>query len=89
MITQDEAARIAERVVGAPADDESQGWTLEEFDDGWLIHEKAIVGIMGAGTRVVERASGRVMNFSSNVAARRIRTQYAKVLVDAFQEDPS
>lgn len=89
MITQDEAARIVERVVGVPADDESKGWTLEEFDRGWLVHEKAAVGIMGAGTRVVEKESGRVMNFRSNVPPRRIRTQYDAVLIDAFQEDPS
>lgn len=87
MITPDEAASIAERVVGAPADDPGNGWTLEEFQDGWLIYEKAAIGLMGPATRVVEKSSGRVISFPSSVSLRRIRTHYAETLADAFPVD--
>lgn len=89
MITQDEAASIAERVVGTSADDPDRGWTLEEFEAGWLIDEKATAGLMGAGSRVVEKASGRVMHFPSSVPPGRIVEEYAKVLKRGLQEYPS
>lgn len=89
MVTQEQAERIAERVAGAPADDAENGWTLEEFDAGWLIHEKASFDLMGAASRVVERASGRVMSFPSHVSPQRIVTKYDQVTGDGFQEDVS
>lgn len=87
MITQDDAAQIAERVAGAPADDPVNGWELKEFEEGWLIIEKAMARIMGAGSHVVERESGRVMCFPSRIAPGWIMEEYAEALAEGF-EDP-
>jgi hypothetical protein len=81
LITQDQAAAIAFHVSGAPPNDHKRGWELREFDDGWLIVERA-AGRRGGATRVIERASGRVMSFPSSVSPSRITGDYQRALAD-------
>jgi hypothetical protein len=87
LITRDEARRIAAEVVGAPADDVDRGWALKEFDAGWLIVEVAQIGYRGGSTRVIERDSGRVMRFPSNVPPSYIIERYDEVVHDARPQD--
>ena len=63
----------------APASDPDNGWDLVEFDAGWLILEHATIDLMGAGSRVVERESGRVMLFPSFIPPGRILEEYDQV----------
>jgi len=87
MITRDQAERIAEQVVGAPASDPDNGWDLEEFDAGWLNREKAMMNFRGGASRVVERESGRVMRFPSYIPPVRILEEYDEVVADGFPKD--
>jgi hypothetical protein len=79
VITQDQAAAIAFHVCGAPPNDPRRGWDLTEFDDGWLITERARAGRPGGSTRVIERESGRVMSFPASVPPSRITADYQAV----------
>jgi hypothetical protein len=88
LITRDQAERIATQFVGAPATDPDKGWDLEEFDAGWLIQEKAAMNLRGAGSYVIERASGRVMSFPSYIPPDRILEEYDQVVSDGFPENP-
>ncbi len=76
MINREQAEHIALQFIGASADDAENGWNLEEFAAGWLIMENATMNLRGAGTHVVERASGRVMLFPSYIAPDRILAEY-------------
>ena len=69
MITQGEAERVAAEFMGAPADDAEYGWTMQEFHAGWLVTDKWDEGapMAGAGSYVVERASGRMLHFPSYI----------------------
>ena len=87
LITRDQAKQIAAQLVGAPASDPDNGWDLLEFDAGWLILEHATINIRGAGSRVVERKSGRVLHFPSYVPPGRILEEYDQVVADGFPED--
>jgi hypothetical protein len=87
LITRDEARRIAAQVVGAPADDVDRGWALKEFEAGWLIFEIAQIGNRGGETRVIERDSGRVMRFPSNVPPSYILDRYDEVVHDSRPQD--
>jgi hypothetical protein len=82
LITQEQAAAIAFHVCGAPPNDPRRGWDLTEFDGGWLINERAKPGRGAAATRVIERDSGRVMNFPSSVPPSRITADYQAVQAD-------
>jgi len=88
MITRNQAEHIAAQLVGAPADDPVNGWALQEFDAGWLIQEHARANLRGAASRVVERASGRVMCFPSYIPPGRILEEYDQVVADGFPEEP-
>ena len=88
MINRDQAEHIAAELVGAPASDPDKGWTLEEFDAGWLIVKHASRNLRGAAFHVVERASGRVMRFPSYIPPDRILEEYDQVVNDGFPEDP-
>lgn len=59
------AMEIASRVVRAKPDDNTRDWNQVEFDKGWLIEVSAMFdrSLRGGATRVIERATGRVMRF--------------------------
>jgi hypothetical protein len=78
VITREQAERIAAEVYGDPAD---RHWELVEFDAGWLIKVPPDSGARyrGGSTRVVERATGRLMVFGSNVAQARILSDYERM----------
>lgn len=86
MITHVQAEDIARTVIGAEPEDETQGWELVEFDAGWQIQEKAAAGTRGAATRVIERATGRILSFPSGVPPIRIRNDYESVVSDGHLE---
>ena len=81
MITQAEAERIAERVVGQPSDNPSMGWDLEEFEAGWLIRTSMLndPSKRGAALKVIERETGIVKRFPSAVPTGRILHDYDRV----------
>ena len=87
MITQDQAAAIAFHVCGAPPSDPKRGWDLTEFDAGWLITERAKPGRGAAGTRVIERESGRVLSFPASVPLSRITADYQAVRKDGTPQE--
>lgn len=91
MITREQAEDIASRVVRAETDDPgTRNWDLVEFDAGWLIQEQAAAdpARRGAATRVVERATGRVMRFPSSVPPGRILREYDSVVPRGRIEQP-
>lgn len=81
MITQEEAERIAAGFMGAPANDAEYGWTIKEFRAGWLVTDKWDDGapMVGAGSYVVERASGRMLHFPSYIESDLILDDYDEV----------
>jgi hypothetical protein len=81
MITQEEAERIAAGFMGTPADDAEYGWTMQEFRAGWLVTDTWDEGapIAGAGSYVVERASGRMLHFPSYIEPDLILADYDEV----------
>jgi len=87
MITRDQAEQIAAQFVGAPASDPVNGWDLIEFGAGWLIREHALRDqlidtdsyVIGTGSYIVERASGRMLHFPSYVPPVRILEEYDQV----------
>ena len=87
MITRDQAGQIAAQLVGAPASDPDNGWELNEFDAGWLILKRSTRNHRGAGSYVVERASGRVLHFPSYVPPGRILEEYDEVAAKGFPKD--
>jgi hypothetical protein len=88
VITQEQAAAIAFHTCGAPPNDPRRGWDLTEFDAGWLITERAKPGRAAAATRVIERASGRVMSFPASVPPARIMDDYDKAVGEGTPEEP-
>jgi hypothetical protein len=86
MITKTEAERIATEVVGSASAGDGRGWTLVEFDAGWLIRQDWMDdhSMRGGGVRVVEKESGRVMRFPSFVSPSRILAEYDQVVGDGF-----
>lgn len=86
MITQEQAEAIADRIIGQRED---MTWELIEFDAGWLIQVTFTDGVYqrGASVRVIERESGRVMEFPSSVSSERILKEYAQVLNRGRPED--
>ena len=89
MITAEQAERIAAEVVGAPSDDPALGWELEEFSAGWLVREAWLndPSVRGGAVWVVERESGRALQFPSNIPPRRILTEYERVVGQAWVDD--
>jgi hypothetical protein len=81
MITREEAERIAAEFMGAPADDADYGWSMREFQAGWLVMRKWDEDdpFTGAGSYVVERVSGRMLHFSSYIAPELILADYDEV----------
>jgi hypothetical protein len=91
MITKAEAERIATELLGPATVGDGRGWRLVEFDAGWLIWRDWMDNNdgsrRGAGVRVVERESGRVMRFPSSVGPDSILTEYDRVVGDGFAVD--
>lgn len=87
MITKEQAEQIASRVTGR----QDGSWELVEFDEGWLIRESSALdrSMLGAATRVIERGSGRVVQFPSSVPPSRILTEYAQVVDRGRVESPA
>jgi hypothetical protein len=81
MVSQQEAERIAAEFMGAPADDVDYGWIMQEFQAGWLLMHKWDKDdpVIGAGSYVVERASGRMLHFPSYIAPDLILADYDDV----------
>ena len=81
MITKEEAKRIAAEFMGAPAEDAEYGWIMREFRAGWLVMHKWDEDdpFIGAGSYVVERASGRMLHFPSYIAPDQILADYDDV----------
>lgn len=73
---QEAYLRLGTRLgLGAPVAGER--WSLEEFQEGWLLHEDKQGG--REGRLVIEKAAGRVVRFASSVASERIRKEYGEV----------
>lgn len=82
MITQQEAERIAAARHGPPVAGEGQGWSLMEFDHGWVLVKPPPPGDeqrVGGATEVIERESGRVVRFGSSTGLQRIMQSYPEV----------
>ncbi len=81
MITQQEAESIAQAILGRSAGDAARPWSLEEFEQGWLIRERPLPGekFIGDAQRVVERESGRALLFPSSVPPLRIINEYPAI----------
>ncbi len=89
MITRAEAEQIAAQVAGPAAQGDGRGWTLVEFDAGWLIRPASLddPALRGGGVQVVEQESGRVMRFPSSVSPDRILAHYDQVVHRGFPVD--
>ena len=81
MVTQEEAMRTAAQFMGASADDAEYGWIMKEFPAGWLLMHKWDEDdpFVGAGSYVVERASGRLLHFPSYIGPDLIMADYDDV----------
>ncbi len=79
MITLKDAERIAGEIKKRLSDDSDTPWALEEFKEGWLVKERVKKDYIGAATTVIERTTGKVMRFPSNVPPGRILNEYEKV----------
>jgi hypothetical protein len=91
VITREQAERAAAEVIGTPPDHPTLGWELEEFDEGWLVREAWLndPGVRGGAVWVIERASGRALQFPSSVPTPRILTEYEQVVGDAWVDERS
>ena len=89
MIAGQQAERIAQDILGRPADDANRPWRLQEFEQGWLIHEESPADdeMIGEACRVIERENGRVLLFSSGVPTERILNEYAAVRDEGLVEN--
>lgn len=89
MIDEQQAKKIAEKLLGRPADDPEQPWHLEEFPQGWIINTTAHLTELYAGglLQVIEKENDRVMRFPSFVPPPRIRHDYENILRRGFPED--
>jgi hypothetical protein len=91
MVTQQEAEKIAAQFMGAPADDAEHGWTMREFPAGWLVLNRWDEDdpVIGVGSYVVERASGRMLHFPSYIEPDQILADYDYVAGEGSPlEDP-
>ena len=90
MIDEQWAREIATALLGRPADDPQQPWSLQEFPHGWLINETARPREEHAGVagRVIERDTGKVMVFPSRVPPSRILADYPAVVDKGYPDTP-
>ena len=82
MITQQDAEVIAAHYLGRPPEDGSQPWHLREFEHGWLIVKPAPPGQerwRGGSNQVIERESGRLLQFPSAISRQSIVEDYPGV----------
>ncbi|ABD11166.1 hypothetical protein CcI156_17950 [Frankia sp. CcI156] len=88
MIDEQRAQEIAATLLGRPAEDPQQPWSLQEFPQGWLINRTAHLTeeYVGAAGYVIEKNAGRVMCFPSFVPPRRILHEYDAVVDRGYPE---
>ncbi len=95
-ISEADAQRIAENIIGRPSDDASHPWDLIEFPEGWLIDESSTVGAstekqlparLGKVNRAIERDSGKVLRFPSSVPPMKICRDYLNVRPRGYPEE--
>jgi hypothetical protein len=93
-ITAEEAALRASEILEYPADDPGNGWELEEFPQGWVVHWRGWKGEPGEFTIVIERDRG-IVNYFTLVPPQSITGDYAAVRhlghsdEHTFEEEPS
>jgi len=89
VIDEQRAREIAAALLGRPADDPQQPWSLREFAQGWLIDTTAHLTeeYAGAAAYVVEKNTGRVMCFPSFVPTPRILRDYDAIVDRGYPED--
>ncbi len=79
MISPAQAAVRAHQILEYPAGDPENGWELEEFPQGWLVHWRAWKGQPGQFSIVIEREAGVVRYFTTFIPAQAITAGYAAV----------
>jgi hypothetical protein len=88
MVSESDAYRFATSALNRRHDDPEAPWQLVEFPEGWLIRDSQ--QRRGSVTRVVERDSGRVLQFPSSLPPRLVRTEYSEVVAEGRVEfDPA
>jgi hypothetical protein len=79
MISAAQAAVRARQILGYPAGDPGNGWELEEFAQGWLVHWRGWKGQPGQFSIVIEREAGVVRYFTTFILPQAITAGYEAV----------
>ena len=79
MISAAQAAVRAREILEYPAGDPENGWELEEFPQGWLVHWRGWKGQPGQFSIVIEREAGVVRYFTTFILAQAITAGYEAV----------
>jgi len=79
MISAAQAAVRAREILEYPAGDPENGWELEEFPQGWLVHWRGWKGQPGQCSIVIERAAGIVRYFTTFIPPPTITAGYEAV----------
>jgi len=89
VIDETRAQEITAALLGRPADDPQQPWSLHEFPQGWLINRTAHLTeeYAGAAAYVIEKATGRVLCFPSFVPTPRILRDYDAIVDQGYPEN--
>ena len=79
MISAAQAAVRARQILEYPAGDPENGWELEEFPQGWLVHWRGWEGQPGQFSIVIEREAGVVRYFTTFILPQAITAGYEAV----------
>lgn len=79
MISAAQAAVRAREILEYPAGDPENGWELEEFPQGWLVHWRGWKGQPGQFSVVIEREAGVVRYFTTLILPQAITAGYEAV----------
>jgi hypothetical protein len=79
MISAAQAAVRAREILEYPAGDPENGWKLEEFPQGWLVHRRGSKGQPGQFSIVIEREAGVVRYFTAFILPQAITGGYEAV----------
>jgi hypothetical protein len=79
MISAAQAAVRAHEILEYPAGDPENGWELEEFPQGWLVHWRGWEGQLGQFSIVIEREAGVVRYFTTFILPQAIIAGYQAV----------
>jgi hypothetical protein len=79
MISAAQAAVRAREILEYPAGDPENGWKLEEFPQGWLVHWRGWKGQPGQFSIVIEREAGVVRYFTAFILPQAITAGYEAV----------